>query len=93
MQVTQNPLPEGMEAGPTYTGEAKKEGGNFKSGNKSNFKKREGDKPKNKPQHSRQDKNPRPASSNTTPEAPQTTKPSSKNESKFGERENVIDPE
>jgi len=93
MQVTQNSLPEGMEAGPTYTGEAKKEGGNFKSGNKSNFKKREGGKPKNKPQHSHQNKNPRPASSNTASESPQPAKPSSKNEGKFGTRKNVIDPE
>jgi ATP-dependent RNA helicase RhlE len=93
MQVTQNPLPEGMEAGPTYTGEAKKEGGNFKSGNKSNFKKREGGKPKNKPQHSHQDKNPRPASSNTASESSQPAQPYSKNEGKFGARKNVIDPE
>ncbi len=94
MQVTQNPLPEGMEAGPTYTGEAKKEGGNFKSGNKSNFKKREGGKPKNKPQHSsHQAKNPKPVSSNPPFESSQPTKPSSKNPGKFGERRNVIDPE
>jgi ATP-dependent RNA helicase RhlE len=93
MQVTQNPLPEGMEAGPTYTGEAKKEGGNFKSGNKSNFKKREGGKPKNKPQHSHQDKNPRPASSNTASESAQPAQLYSKSEGKFGARKNVIDPE
>jgi len=40
-RLQQNPLPAGMGNRPqTYTGEAKKEGGNFKSGNKSNFKKR-----------------------------------------------------
>jgi superfamily II DNA/RNA helicase len=93
MHVTQNPLPQGMEAGPTYSGEAKKEGGNFKSGNKSNFKKREGDKPKNKPQHSKRTENPRPASSSTTPASAQPTKSTPKTEGKFGERKNVIDPE
>lgn len=93
MQVTQNPLPEGMEVGPTYTGEAKKEGGNFKSGKKSNFKKREGDKPKNKPHHSNQAKSPRPASTNTPSESPQHSKPPSNKPGKFGERRNVIDPE
>jgi superfamily II DNA/RNA helicase len=93
MHVTQNPLPQGIEAGPTYSGEAKKEGGNFKSGNKSNFKKREGDKPKNKPQHSKRTENPRPASSSTTPASAQPTKSTPKTEGKFGERKNVIDPE
>jgi len=93
MQVTQNPLPAGMETGPTYTGEAKKEGGNFKSGNKSNFK-------------SVREKNLKISlsildkikaqgrlSSNTTSESSQTAKPSPKNEGKFGARKNVIDPE
>jgi superfamily II DNA/RNA helicase len=93
MHVTQNPLPEGMEAGPNYTGEAKKESGNFKSGNKSNFKKREGGKPKNNPQHSNQAKNPRSASSNTPSESPQPSKPYSNKPGKYGERRNVIDPE
>ncbi len=91
MQVTQNPLPEGLEAGPTYTGESSKKSGDFKSSKKSKFKKREGGNQKHsKPQHHKT----KPHSDHqANQEVPKPSKPIEKKAGKFGARKNVIDPE
>ena len=97
MNITQNPLPEGFEKGPVYTGEPEK-AGKFNSGKKSNFKKREGGQSKNYNHSKPKSDTPKQTNSyksketnSTAPE--QKTASSEKKQGKFGPRRNVIDPE
>jgi ATP-dependent RNA helicase RhlE len=97
MQVAQNPLPEGFERGPLYTGEPEK-AGKFMTGKTSNFKKKEGGNSKNqnrqksKPQSSELGKSHK---SNDKPRDSGEQKPkvTEQKAGKFGARRNVIDPE
>ncbi|WP_026952683.1 DEAD/DEAH box helicase [Algoriphagus mannitolivorans] len=93
MQVTQNPLPEGFSAGPTYSGEKAKSDKGFSKGPSSSQKKKKKFPSKNKPASNpvqspgvTSEKKPhsKPESSPTAPS--QESKPS-----KYGQRKNVID--
>ncbi len=106
MKITQNPLPEGFEEGPTYTGKLQKGKSDFGSKNSG------GKKPgfnKNKNSGSNGKRKPFPKRENSGTEAPERTqakaveskKPIEANvansqpakPSKFGNRKNVIDPD
>ncbi|MDR7128305.1 superfamily II DNA/RNA helicase [Algoriphagus sp. 4150] len=103
MKIVQNPLPDGFEAGPVYTGTAEKGKSGFGSKKKSGFN-------KNKKSDSGGNRKPFPrrenskTDSNTTAEAKpiQTKQPAGQKDSsepkamkpgKFGMRKNVIDPD
>ncbi|MBN7800653.1 DEAD/DEAH box helicase [Algoriphagus aestuariicola] len=104
MQVTQNPLPEGFEAGPVYLGEKAKASDFVTSpsaGNKSKNKKKKkkpGHKPSGEKQAQVQESRPRGESqkkhSTPKPEASKTEPTASaepEKPSKFGQRKNVIE--
>lgn len=99
MSVTQNPLPEGFEAGPEYLGEKSKHADSsfvHKSGNKN--KKKSGHKHSGGKKPPRQDSKPRnEAPQHASAPKPETPKPAPSAESpapkpgKYGQRRNVIE--
>lgn len=84
MEVIQNELPEGLEAGPVYSREPKKSSGPKNKNRKPNFKKK-GNKPTSKSHHKPKQA---PPAQNTSP---QTQPASSKKPGRFGPRKNVVE--
>ncbi|MEP2298055.1 C-terminal helicase domain-containing protein, partial [Algoriphagus sp.] len=103
MKVTQNPLPEGFEAGPSYTGTASKGKSDFGSKKNAGFSKNKkssngGKKkpfPKRENSNSSQAKpaNPKPIEAKKPTEPKVSAEPKPVKSGKFGMRKNVIDPE
>lgn len=103
MKITQNPLPEGFEAGPEYTGTAEKRKTGFGSGKKSgvNKKNKSGSSGKRKPfprrensgteNHKVTQTEPEDVKNATEPKV--SSEPKRLKPSKFGNRKNVVDPE
>jgi ATP-dependent RNA helicase RhlE len=101
MQVTQNPLPDGFEKGPEYSGEKAKPSGDSFAGPKPKNKKKK-KKPTHKPsgekQVSGQEPKPRAHSPKVhsspkpeTPKSDQGATPGQEKSSKYGQRKNVIE--
>ncbi len=103
MKITQNPLPEGFETGPTYTGTATKGksdyGSNKKSGFNKNKKSGSGDKRKPFPRRENSGTENQKEGHSRPIEAKKSTEPKFTSElkevkpGKFGVRKNAIDPE
>lgn len=103
MKITQNPLPDGFEAGPTYTGTAEKgrpdHGSKKKSGFNKNKKSSSGGNrkpfPKKENSGSEQHKadQPKPIEAKKPTEPNVSSEPKQAKPSKYGMRKNVIDPE
>jgi superfamily II DNA/RNA helicase len=101
MKITQNPLPEGLDAGPEYKGEAAKSSGDSKFKPKSSISNKNKNQSKSGGHPPRQEAKPAPkaveSQHKTTEEKPSQAfqKPAEEkpqNPSKYGQRKNVIEP-
>ncbi len=91
MEITRNPLPEGFDEGPKYTGEASKGSFDHKSSKKGGgFKKKSF--PKREKSDTPRPKREEPIKSQPSP-SPQVTENQKEVTSKYGKRRNVIDPD